>query len=275
MEFVAFALIVVAINWAGIHARRRQRAKLEATRSLWTSEEPIREVYVKKTALTPLTCLAAALFVAAGGMVYTLVLHAAANPVLAAVAFVPFASGAGLGAVVAGRNLRRIVQFGSGLPWAQPALRLTDSCLTYFDLVSVPWADVVDTRDLEVSTGRGGRCAYILLFVRGTAADYAKGGMVSRQEVKSAARMLRFAIQSQWPPFPTGDFVVIDVDCLNGVYAPRLKVWIDRLRGLVRTQASSDSDRNSAHAMEACSPSGSSAKRQCRSDSPQHGRYIE
>lgn len=230
MEFVAFVLIVVAINWLGGTARKRRRAKLEATRSLWASEEPVREVYAKKTALTLLACFAAALFGAAGAMVYMLVVHGAVRPALAAVAFVPFVFGAGLGAVVAGRNLCRVVQFGSGLPWTRPALRLGEDCLSYFDLVSVPWEDVLDTRDLEISTGRGGHRAYVLLFVRGTTADYAKGGKLNRLEVKSAASMLRFAVQNQWPPFPQGDFVVLDVDYLGGVYAPRLKTWIDRVR---------------------------------------------
>jgi hypothetical protein len=159
-----------------------------------------------------------------------LVFHWAVRHALVAAAFVPFVSGAGLGAVVAWRNLYRVARFGSGFPWARPALSLGDDCLLYFDLVRVPWEDVLDTRALETSMGRGGHRAYVLLFVRGVAADYVKGGKLNRREVKSAASMLRFAVQNQWPPFPKGDFVVLDVDYLSGAYAPRLKVWIDRIR---------------------------------------------
>ncbi|WP_440542928.1 hypothetical protein [Trinickia sp.] len=205
---------------------------------MWASEQLVREVYARKSALAVLTCFAGALLGAAGAMVYMLAVHGAGHPVLAAAAFVPFAFGASLGAAVSGRNLRRIVRFGSGLPWAQPALRLGDDCLSYFDLLSVPCEDIVDTRGLEVSTGRGGHRAYVLLFVRGATSDYAKGGMLNRREIKSAASMLRFAVQNQWPPFPQGDFVVLDVDFLSGVYAPRLKVWIDRVRSSARTLAS-------------------------------------
>lgn len=268
-------LIVVAINWAGLEARKRRRAKLEATQNLWASEEPVREVYAKKTALTLLACFATALFGAAGAMVYMLVVHGAVRLTLAAAAFVPFASGAALGAVVAGRNLGRIVQFGSGLPWARPALRLGDDCLEYFDLMSVPWEDVLDTRDLEISIGRGRHRVYVLLFVRGTTADYAKGGKLNRREVKSAASMLRFAVQNQWPPFPQGDFVVLDVDYLSGVYAPRLKVWIDRIRRSRAMAGSSDCDEQRPEAVERHSASGLSVTHWAGGNGSRSGRYIE
>ncbi|WP_377714068.1 hypothetical protein [Paraburkholderia denitrificans] len=200
MEFVALWLIVVSINWVAFEARKRRRANLDATRSMWASEEVVLEVYVKKASLPLLTCLAAALFVAASALVCLLAVHWPVHPVLATAAFVPFASGAAMGALVAGRNLRRIVRFGSDLPWARPALRLGDDCVAYFDLATVPWNDVVDTRDLEVSMGRGGRRAHVLLFVCGSTADYAYGGTLNRLEAKSDASMLTLAAQTEWPP---------------------------------------------------------------------------
>lgn len=275
MEFIAFVLIVVAVNWAGLEARKRRRAKLEATRSTWASEEPVREVYAKKAALALLACVAIALFVAAGAMVYMLAVHGAGRHALETAALVPFASGAALGAAVAGRNLHRIAQFGSGLPWARPALRLGDDCLTYFDIVSVPWEDVVDTRDLEVSMGRGAHRAYVLLFVRRSTADYANGGKLNRREVKSAASMLRFAVQNQWPPFPKGDFVVLDVDYLGGVYAPRLKVWIDRVRRSATTGGSANGDAERQQAVERRSPGELSVTHWAGGNAPHSGRYVE
>lgn len=275
MEFVAFLLIVVAINWVGLEVRKRRRAKLEATRSIWASEEPVREVYAKKAALGLLAFFAATLFVAAAALVYMLVVHWTIRPVLATVAIVPFASGAALGAVVAGRNVCRIVQFGSGLPWGRPAMHLGDDCLAYFDLVSVPWEDVVDTRDLEVSMGRGGHRNFVLLFVRGSTADYAKGGALNRREVKSAASMLRFAVQNQWPPFPRGDFIVLDVDYLSGVYAPRLKVWIDRIRRSTTTVGSGNCDGERQQTVERHSPGGLSVTHWAGGNAPHSGRYVE
>ena len=242
MVVLAFLVIAIAINSMAYTSRKRRREKLKATRSLWASEEPVRQCYGKKSILAVVTCFASLLLIVACGLVSLLVVQWARHPILATAAFLPLASGAALGAVVAGRNLLRIVRFGSALSWARPALRLDDDCLRYFDLFSVPWGDIRNTRDLEVSMGRGGPRAYVLLFVRGSAADYAEGGKLNRLEVKWAASMLRLAVQSQWPPFPKGDFVVVDAGYLKGVYAPRLKVWIDCIRQSTVNRGSGNSD---------------------------------
>ncbi|QCP52184.1 hypothetical protein FAZ95_23660 [Trinickia violacea] len=241
---IAFIALVIAINWMAFSARKRRREELEATRITWASEDTIRTFYAKKSRLTVVTCLAAFLFIVACGLIGLSAVNWTSHPLLATLAFAPFSLAALIGATVAGRNARRILRFGSGLPWAIPALQLDDDCLRYFDLFEVPWDDITDTREIEVAMNRNGPRAYLLLFVRRSAVDYVRDGKLNRLEVRWAASMRRPHVQGQWPPMPSGSFIVVDVDYLDKAYAPRLRVWVERLRMSARDRRPENADAN-------------------------------
>ncbi|PCE31645.1 hypothetical protein [Burkholderia ubonensis] len=228
---LAFVLGLIALTYRSTRTRKRELQQEAAQRPIWAAETPRRDIRVRAFAYLRATLFAA--FPFAGAVFVSVRLlgpyHVNSYWDIPAILLAGACIVTGCGWLYL--CVQRVIAYSAISPLSRPALYLGDSGLRYFNLVEVPWIDIVETRQIDVSLGRGGVKRYVVLFMSNPARSYATGKTTGdRLQLWWKSRTMGLTVNGSRPAQKTRNHLFIDTDVLAGVKAPQLQEWIDRLR---------------------------------------------
>lgn len=213
--------------------RQRERSKIEEdeARPLWNSEDPVRKLYGKANAYFLYVVVALLFFVGSlfAGMHF--VQLGEGQPLIRVWGVLIILSGTSITLAVFAYCVWMTCLYGVRTKFVRPFLSLTPDTCVYLDLVQIPWNEVIATRAIEVVQSRSGPRHCVLLFLKQDVGRYAVGhGPINRLRLIRLRMQASGIIRGLWPLPETNDCLVVDADQLREIVAPRLRVWMERLR---------------------------------------------